>query len=376
MQQKIHPRTGRVFHRSILSEDWYLWDNYGYSDGGTIHIYSQAADKVSCAVPEERFSRAYWRHFTSQDNGLTWRDEGPVFSAQGEADAFDSKTIWSGSVIQRPDGRVVAAYTGLQRGSLARQSMAMALSTDGYRFDRVDPRRPLLSPLLDYDELQSKGYYLGPRETIGDTEQEEDGTFLCFRDPFLFLDEAGRTHLFFAAKARQGDRIVGALGHALFTDEAQLRDLEILPPRFVPDAGDFNLLELPNVFLRHDVYYLVISTSVLEYFGQPDEQAQKSVRIYRSASLDGPWMPYGSEGNHVLLRPESKLHGLNIVNGSERGQDTITCRAFWVGDAWLPPSIYLTVGGRKPELRFPDSLWMPDEKPVRIHPDAGSEVDI
>ncbi|TVR68117.1 MAG: hypothetical protein EA427_11215 [Spirochaetaceae bacterium] len=361
MQREPHPKTGQVFHRSISSDDWYLWDNYGYADGdGIMHIYSQAADKSACATPEDRFSLAYWRHFTSGDEGVTWRDEGPVFSPRDNPDAHDSKTIWSGSVLRRSDGLVVAAYTGLQRGSLALQSMAIALSPDGHSFERLNPDRPLLSPILDYDELCAKGYYLGPRDTIGDTEREEDGTFLCFRDPFLFNDEAGRTHLYFAAKARLKNRVVGALGHALFTDEAQLRTVEILPPQFVPDARDFNLLELPNVFMRDGIYYLVISTSILAYFGQPDLQAQKSVRIYRSTSLNGPWQPYGSAGGHILLKPERRLHGLNVVNGADQGPATITCRAFWVGESWLPPSLLLTVGGRRPELTFPESLWRPD----------------
>ncbi len=364
MQQKNFPRTGQVFHRSVVSENWYLWDNYGYADAQAIHIYSQAADKSACGSPEERYSSAYWRHFVSRDDGVTWQDEGPVLSSRDDPDAYDSQTIWSGSVLQRHDGLVVAAYTGLQRGALALQSMAIAVSADGYSFERVDQERPLLSAVLDYDELRSKGYYLGPLATLGNTEGEEDGTFLCFRDPFLLIDDAGRTHLYFGAKARQGKTIVGALGHALFVDNEQLSSVEVLAPQFVPDANEFNLLELPNVFMRDGAFYLMISTSRLAYFGQPDLQAQKSVRIYHSRSLSGPWQPYGSAGSHVLLQPESRLHGLNIVNGAENAANTLTCRAFWVGESWLPPSLLLTVGGPKPELIFPDNLWSPGEKPV------------
>ncbi len=364
MQKRIQPRTGQVFNRSILSEDWYLWDNYGFADAQTTHIYSQAADKRVCPVPEQRFSSAYWRHFVSNDRGVTWHDEGPVLCSRDDPDAYDGYTIWSGSVLKRHDGLVVAAYTGLQRGALALQSMAIAVSSDGYSFERVNPERPILSAVLDYDELSSKGYYLGPRDTIGDTEREEDGTFLCFRDPFLFIDDKDKTHLYFGAKARQGKKILGALGHAVFTDDRQISAVEILAPQFVPDAGAFNLLELPNVFMCNDTFYLIISTSRLEYFGQPDLEAQKSVRIYQSTSLNGPWQPYGPAGTHVLLQPESRLHGLNIVNGAQNGTNTLVCRAFWVGQSWLPPSLLLTVGGLKPKLIFPNNLWSPTKELV------------
>ncbi len=360
----IEARTGKIFGSSIVSQDWYLWDNYGYTDSKAMHIYSQAADRSICTVQEQRYWSAYWRHFTSVNGGVTWCDEGPVLSACNDKDAFDSYTIWSGSVLQRDNGLVVAAYTGLKKGSLALQSMAIAVSGDGCKFDRVSPKRPLLSAALDYDELRSKGYYLGPRETIGDIDREADGIYLCFRDPFLFVDEQRKTHLYFGAKANKGKRIVGALGHAVFTDTEQLNSVKVLPPQFVPDADEFNLLELPNIFMRDGMYYLLISTSKLDYVGQPDLLARKSVRIYCSESSDGRWRPYGSDGSHVLLHPESKMHGLNIVNDVWNTTNMLTCRAYWVGESWLPPSLQLSVGGQRPELIFPGNLWNACEKPA------------
>ena len=357
MRFQAQPRTGRIFDRSIVSDEWYLWDNYGYSDSGVIHVYAQAADKKTCASQEERYWSAYWRHFVSDDGGLTWSDEGPALCPGDEPEAHDSYTIWSGSVLKCGDGTVMAAYTGLQSGALALQSIAVAVSVDGYQFEKVSPAPPLLSVLHDYDELRSRGYYLGPRATIGNIEREADGTFLCFRDPFLFVDSDGQTHLFFGAKAARGKSAVNALGHAIFTDAAQMSAVEVLPPQHVPDAGEFNLLELPNIVVRDGVYYLIVSTSRLGHMGQPDLEAHKSVRIYRSGNLRGPWEPYGAEGTHILLRPESRLHGLNAINDSSSVDTTLACRAFWVGESWLPPSLKLRLGGDRPLLIRPEELW-------------------
>jgi hypothetical protein len=353
----IQPRTGTLFPSTIASDEWYLWDNYGYIEEGQMHIYAQAADKKSCRKPEDRYWQAYWRHFSSEDGGKSWIDEGPALWPQKGPKAYDSYNIWSGSVLVRKNGMKIAAYTGLAAGKLALQSIAIAISKEGHQFWRVSQDRPLLSAELDYERLIEKGYYLGPKETIGDIEREADGTFLCLRDPFLFEDQDEKLHIFFGAKALLGDDIVRAVGHAVFCDPEQLHAVELLSPIFVPDGDQFNQLELPNVFQHDGIYYLVISTTNLAYIGQPDSEAQKSVRIYRSKFLDREWKPYGDSGKHIILTPESKLYGLNILNNSNRTGNNLTCRAFWVGKTFMPPSIYLQVGSTYPQIVFPNKFW-------------------
>lgn len=353
----IEPRTGRLFPARIEPPDWYLWDNYGYVEAGRIHVYAQAADRAVCAVPEDRYWRAYWRHFVSADGGRTWTDEGPALWPRSGSAGYDSYTVWSGSVLLRDDGLKVAAYTGLAAGKLALQSIAIAVSDDGHVFRRVSEDRPLVSAALDYDRLIASGYYLGPQETLGDLAEEDDGTFLCLRDPFLFADDDGSVHVFFGAKAVRKQEIVRAVGHAVFTDPAQLREAEIRPPVFVPDGHEFNQLELPNVVKRAGTYYLIVSTTNLAYIGQPDLHADKAVRIYRSDTLDRGWEPYGHGGRHVILTPPSELYGLNVLCDPANSGSTLVCRAFWVGDTSLPPSVYLTVGGDDPVLEFPGDVW-------------------
>jgi hypothetical protein len=353
----IEPRTGRTFPASIASDDWYLWDNCGYVEAGVTHIYAQAADRRMCATPEDRYWRAYWRHFTSQDDGWTWVDEGPALWPRLEPGAYDGYNIWSGSVLLEPGGRKIAAYTGLESGKLALQSIALAVSDDGHAFQRVSDERPLISATRDYDELTALGYYLGRRSTLGDEAREVDGTFLCLRDPYLFADTDGSLHLFFGAKARVDRDVVRAVGHGVVASGRDGWRVELLPPLHVPDADEFNQLELPNVVRRGDTYYLVISTTNLAYIGQPDAQAEKSVRIYRSERLDGAWHRFGGGGRHVLLTPDSRLYGLSIVCDRAQASGLLTCRAFWVGETSLPPSFRLDVSGSDPLLVFPEQLW-------------------
>jgi len=113
---------------------------------------------------------------------------------------------------------------------------------------------------------------------------------------------------------------------------------------------------------RAGTYYLIVSTTNLAYIGQPDLHADKAVRIYRSDTLDRGWEPYGHGGRHVILAPASELYGLNVLCDPANSGNTLVCRAFWVGDTSLPPSVYLTVGGDDPVLAYPADIW---EEPDR-----------
>ena len=352
------PRTGERFPASIASPRWHLWDNAGYKQDGVTHIYAQAAERVPGERPEARYWRAYWRHFSSADEGHTWTDEGPALRPRAGSGAADAKAIWSGSVMVLPDGRRLAAYTGLAAGHLALQSISLAVSHDGSEFVRLTESHPLLSPTRDYDRLLDLGYYLCPRATLGDEPSEADGTFMALRDPFLFWHD-GQLHMLFGAKAVDGPSVTRAVGHAIIRTSIAEAECELLPPIRVPDGHEFNMLELPNVVHHDGLYYLIISTARLAHLDQPDLETGKSVRIYRSTGLDAGWRPYGDAGTHVILGPESRLYGLSIIGEQGREGDTMTCRAFWVDDTTLPPSLRLTIGGEAPSLERPAALWRP-----------------
>ena len=349
-------RTGQRFPASIASPRWHLWDTAGYKQDGVTHIYAQAAERVPGEPREARYWRAYWRHFTSTDEGHTWIDEGPALCPRTGSVASDAKAIWSGSVMVLTDGRKLAAYTGLAAGHLALQSISLALSDDGSEFVRLAESRPLLSPIKDYDRLRDLGYYLGERATVGDAAAEADGTFMALRDPFLFRHDS-QLHMLFGAKAVDGSSVTRAVGHAIIRDAVTEPECELLPPIRIPDGHEFNMLELPNV-LRHDgMYYLIVSTAQLAHVGQSDLDTQRSVRIYRSEALESGWRPYGNAGTHVVLEPRSRLYGLSLIGEPGRASDSMTCRAFWVDDTTLPPSLQLTIGGDAPRLKRPETLW-------------------
>ncbi len=43
---------------------------------------------------------------------------------------------------------------------------------------------------------------------------------------------------------------------------------------------DYNQLELPGMVCHNDKYFLILSTTKLDYIGQPDTEVVKTVRIY------------------------------------------------------------------------------------------------
>jgi hypothetical protein len=185
---------------------------------------------------------------------------------------------------------------------------------------------------------------------------EADGTFMALRDPFLFWHDS-QLHMLFGAKAVDGSSVTRAVGHAIVRDPIADAECELLPPIRVPDGHEFNMLELPNI-VRHDgLHYLVVSTAQLAHIGQSDLETQRSVRIYRSEALGSGWRPYGDAGTHVILDPESRLYGLSFIGEQGCAGGTISCRAFWVDDTTLPPSLQLTIGGDAPSLKRPESLW-------------------
>ena len=98
MKDPMHParpRTGERFPAAIASPRWHLWDTAGYIQDGVTHIYAQATERVPGEPPEARYWRAYWRHFSSADEGRSWIDEGPALwprAGRDEPDAKQAKT--------------------------------------------------------------------------------------------------------------------------------------------------------------------------------------------------------------------------------------------------------------------------------------------
>lgn len=318
MQQNIPAAYNLEFTNGIRHPELYLWDAWSYVEDGRIHLYSLAVSRTkedgSRLDPSERNAYPFHiRHFSSVDEGRSWTDEGCFLSPRLGQGKHDSKTIWSGSIEVLASGKKLTAYTGLWNVDADHsflQNIALAISNDGYTINEIY-QEPLSSPIQDWEEIIGQGYYLDAPDNMGHNDGEGGGPIMAWRDPYVFIDFNGDVHLFWAAKTAP---LKSAMAHALLKKDGELYKIASLyPPTTLPDADKFTQLELPK--LVHDSdngwYYLIVSTCNRLFEGQSDEEVDKSVRLYRSASMEGPWEAWGTVGS-TILKAEN-LFGLTVL---------------------------------------------------------------
>ncbi|MEX0288768.1 MAG: hypothetical protein AB3N14_06630 [Flavobacteriaceae bacterium] len=307
-----------LFTEGIKHPDLYLWDAWSYHQAGVIHLYCLAVNRQkndgTTLHPSERNNYPFHvRHFSSKDEGLSWRDEGCFLKARRGEGRHDSKTIWSGSIEVLQDGSKLTAYTGLSEVSEERtflQNIALGISKDGFTVDKL-AEEPLSSPLRDWEEIKSMGYYLDDPDLLGHNDGEKNGPIMAWRDPFIFIDLNQRIHLFWAAKI---DSHKNAMAHALLEESEDLYKIATLfPPISLPDGANFTQLELPKIHYDPDkqLYYLIVSSCNRLYEMQSDDEVDKNVRLYRSSNLEGPWEAFGIHGSSVLQK--ENLFGLTVL---------------------------------------------------------------
>ena len=318
MSLTIPPPHKTVFKNGIKHPALYLWDAWSYYENNTIHLYCLALNRMkedgTRLDPSDRNAFPFhMRHFTSKDEGQTWTDEGCFLKPRLGEDRHDSKTIWSGSVEPLQNGKKLVAYTGLSGVDSNRifiQNIALAISEDGYNIDHVADTA-LSSPEGDWTSISETGYFMDQLDRIGHKDGENGGPILAWRDPFIFIDNEEGIHLFWAAKISSH---TPAMAHALVERHGDNFEMtQLFAPIVVPDGNEFTQLELPKILfaVKTKVYYLLISTCNRLFEGQPDEDVEKKVRLYKSDALTGPWEPYGIKGS-VILESEN-LFGLTVL---------------------------------------------------------------
>jgi hypothetical protein len=310
--QQIPPPHNRIFENGICHPALYLWDAWSYVEADIMHLYCLAVSRLKIdgtpLLPVERNDFPFHiRHFTSENEGRSWKDEGCFFKTAPWSEKVNFYTIWSGSIDVLPNGRKLAAFTALEKVDPNHnflQNIALALSDDGYAVDQILDIA-LSSPRRDWEEIIKKGYYLDVPEKLGNNEGEGGGPILAWRDPFIFLDKDENVNLFWAGKVSPTK---SALVRAELKENGQHYTVaKLFPPMTVPDGNEFTQLELPKVLYDNEkeLYYLMISSCNRLYEGQSDEEVDKGVRVYQSDSIEGPWKSLGGKilGSENLFGP-------------------------------------------------------------------------
>jgi hypothetical protein len=312
---QIPPPFNKKFVNGIRHPLLYLWDAWSFMEEDTMHLYCLALSRLkpdgTTLQPKERNDFPFHiRHFTSENNGRSWKDEGCFLKPEKLSKKFNFYTIWSGSIELLPDGRKLVALTALERANPNYnylQNIVLATSSNGHTIDHIADI-VLSSPFRDWKEITSKGYYLDAPEKLGSNEGEDGGPILAWRDPFVFIDKDEKINLFWAGKISPTK---SALVRAeLENDGALYKIKKLFTPVTVPDADKFTQLELPKVLYDEEkgLYYLIISSCNRLYEGQSDEEVDKGVRIYKSNSIDGQWKALG----HKILGSEN-LFGPTVL---------------------------------------------------------------
>lgn len=344
---RIPKAYGKLFLNGIKHPYLYLWDAWSFNENETLHLYCLAvprflSDGSELDLYERNNYPFHIRHFSSKDNGNSWKDEGCFLSAD-EVSKLNFKTIWSGSVMRLSDGRKLVAFTGIENIDSSRnyhQSVALAVSNDGYSV--IDnSKKNLSSPSKDWDEIVDKGYYLDKIDNLGSDFGEENGPIMSWRDPFMFFDKKGELNLFWGAKTNPR---TGALARVtLEENDGIFKIKKLYPPILVPDADDFTQLEVPKILYdkNKDLYYLIISSCNRLYESQPASEVSKEVRAYKSQNVEGPWVSLGSK----ILKSEN-LFGLTVLKEDFKN-NRLLCIAPYTENA--DPDLRLT---------FPETFYM------------------
>jgi hypothetical protein len=304
----------------------YLWDSWSFSEGGCIHLYCLAVNRVKDdgepLLPQHRNDfQFHIRHFESLDGGDSWRDKGVFQRAALAADGHDARNVWSGSIMQLADSRVLAAYTGLQELGEQRpfvQSLAVGLCADGNVFTEGGGQL-LLCPVRDHEQIAAAGYFMAVDDQLGSVDGEEGGPILAWRDPFCFSDAAGQLYMAWAAKVSAKRSAMGLASIRL--DDAGVCQLETLfPPVVLPDDDEYTQLELPKIYFDSVKrrYLLIAASSTRQTEGQSDDEVSKCIRLYVADSLTGPWLSGGTETS--VIAGLDALFGLAVIEADYSAQ--------------------------------------------------------
>ena len=339
----------QVFEGAIVHPDLYLWDSWSYQEHGTIHLFCLAISRTKpngeALLPAEKDNYPFHiRHFSSLDQGRQWKDEGCFQQPGKTSDGHDERNVWSGSVCLLPSGEKLAGFTGIfeiddQRRYLQNISLGTSSSS---QIDSLLPS-PLSCPIRDREAILSLGYYLDAANRLGSNDGEEGGPVMAWRDPFLFIDSDQRINAFWSAKSGPG---VGVIAQGLIAkgdDKCGYSLEKLYPPMSLPDGESFTQAELPKIYFddAQGIYYLIVSSCYRFYEGQPDSEVDKTIRLYKSNSMRGPWQI--AVGNNSAIKGAEGLFGMTVLE-PDFANDRLLCISPRTGSD--NPDAAFTIGER------------------------------
>jgi hypothetical protein len=319
------------FIGSIVHPDLWLWDSWCYQDHGLTHLHCLALGRKTphgnYIRPADRNQYPFHiRHFTSTDDGKTWVDLGVFQTPCPNEQSFYSRNVWSGCVKPVSDTQKLVSFTGIRSLDPEHeflQAIGLAQSDDGASITRIQ-NEALSCPRRDYDAIINAGYYLGPKDGLGANAGEEDGPIMAWRDPFIFVDENDEIQLFWSAKTAPKE---GAIAHAcLKAVKNGFAIKELHPPMRLPDGQSITQAEVPNIIYNKQdrEYYLLISACDRLHEQQADHQVSKTLRLYKSKALRGPWAPYRQSGS--ILTGLEHCFGASILDADfKNGRLRLAC---------------------------------------------------
>jgi hypothetical protein len=340
-----------IFQNGIDHPDLWLWDSWTLQETkGDLHLYCLAlskthSDGTQILPPDRNDFTFHVRRFISEDGGSSWRDHGAVMHPKQMKDGSDARNVWSGSVLRLDEGSVAFGYTGVRdSGSERRFLQTICIATGPSPAASTSwPEAALSCPLRDYDAICDKGYYLGPRDSLGSNAGEDGGPIMAWRDPYLFTDTEGELFAVWSAKVSANEPAI-ALAR-LERRGSGIELVELCAPIRLPDAHLMTQAEVPKIYRDRASgdFLLMVSACDRQYEGQPDEELTHIHRLYRSATLDGPWRTYAGG--------DSALPGLEGLFGASLLDIDLSAGHFTA----LGP--YTENAGPEKQLRF--------EKPIR-----------
>ncbi len=259
----------------VLDKEW-IWDSWYVREGDTWHAFFLKADK-SLGDPDLRHFNVTQGHAISSDL-RNWTYLGTSF-APSAGPAFDDYTVWTGSVIEGPDGMWHQFYTGGSRAENALyQRIGHAVSTDLDNWTRVG---------ADGLCLDLTGANAGSYETEHNIGHWHDR---AMRDPYVIADPEGSGYLMFFTARASGIKEAnagGAIGLAVSPD---LYTWTLEKPVF---AGGFGQMEVPEVVRIRGRWYCLFCTSANHwseaYRAESGQTPTTGSHYLMAQSPRGPW---------------------------------------------------------------------------------------